>query len=428
MGGRIATRFPLSLEIITVTIAFIHARVFDGTSRQLKEGLTVLVEGEHITAVGENIEIPEGATVIDCTGRVLTPGLIDGHVHVIANSVDLSAGRQWPSYVYLQSRHIMEGMLARGFTTVRDGGGADAGLVHAVEQGWVDGPRLVISGLALSQTGGHGDMRNVHLLPGEATSNRIGSMIARICNGVAEVRDAARDELRKGAHFIKIMASGGAASVTDPIDNTQFSNEELHAIVEEANAWNTYVMAHAYTPRAIEAVVKAGGRTIEHGNLIDASSARLMAENDVWLCPTLVASDILTQFADRYGFSDTSMKKISYVRERGLESLSVARDNGVRIGFGTDLLGIELHAYQCDEFTLRARVEDPVDTLLSATGLNAQMMRMEGKIGTISAGAYADILVLADDPTTDPTAFTKQGANLDIIMKSGRFYKNQLSQ
>ncbi|MGO7761367.1 amidohydrolase family protein [Rhizobium ruizarguesonis] len=411
-----------------MTIVFTNVRVFDGTSRQLRDGLAVVVENDRISAIGDQIDLPEGSTILDCKGRVLTPGLIDGHVHVVANSVDLSAGRQWPSFVYSQARHIMEGMLARGFTTVRDGGGADAGLVRAVEEGWITGPRLVISGLALSQTGGHGDMRSVHLLPGETANHRVGSMIARVCNGVAEVRDAARDELRKGAHFIKIMASGGAASVTDPIDNTQFSGEELAAIVEEAVAWNTYVMAHAYTPRAIEAVVKAGGRTIEHGNLIDATSACLMSENDVWLCPTLVASDILTQFADKYGFSETSMKKIAYVRERGLESLAIARDNGVKIGFGTDLLGIELHDYQCEEFTLRARVEDPVDTLLSATGLNAQMMRMQGTIGEIAVGAFADILVLAEDPTTDPTAFTKHGKNLDVIMKGGRFIKNRLAR
>lgn len=407
--------------------AFVNARMFDGIDRHLKDGLTVLVEEDRIKAVGEDIVLSPDTQVIDCQGKVLTPGLIDGHVHVVANSVDLSAGRQWPSFVYSQARHIMECMLARGFTTVRDGGGADAGLVHAVEGGWIAGPRLIISGLALSQTGGHGDMRSVHLTAGENTTHRIGGMIARVCNGVAEVREAARDELRKGAHFIKIMASGGAASVTDPIDNTQFSAEELAAIVEEAVAWNTYVMAHAYTPRAIEAVVNAGGRTIEHGNLIDATTARLMASHDVWLCPTLVASDILAQFADRYGFSETSMKKIAHVRERGLEGLKIARDNDVKIGFGTDLLGIELHHYQCDEFTLRARVENPVDTLLSATGLNAQMMRMEGLVGSIVPGAFADILVIDADPTTDATAFTKQGENLDVIMKGGRFFKNRLA-
>lgn len=412
---------------IPLTTAFYNARVFNGKDRDLKDGLVVLVRDGLIAAVGENIEIPDDAVRVDCGGRVLTPGLIDAHVHVVANSVDLTPGRQWPSFVFAQAGHIMKGMLDRGFTTVRDGGGADAGLVQAVEGGWMTGPRLVISGLALSQTGGHGDMRSIYRAPGETTNDRIGSMIGRVCNGVAEVRDAARDELRKGAKLVKIMASGGAASVADPIDNTQFSGEELRAIVEEAVAWNTYVMAHAYTPRAIEAAVGAGCRTIEHGNLIDETSACLMVEKGAWLCPTLVASDILTQFADKYGFSDTSMKKIAFVCERGLEGLKIARAANVNIGFGTDLLGIELHQHQCNEFTIRAKVEDPIDTLLSATSQNAEMMCMKGQIGEISVGAYADILVVDGDPTTDPEVFTRQGETLKVIMKDGIFHKNMLS-
>lgn len=410
-----------------MTTAFINARVFDGRNTTPIDGLTVIVDEDRIQTVGTNVTIPEGSEIFDCGGKLLMPGLIDAHVHVVANSVDLTAGRQWPSYVFAQAGHIMRGMLDRGFTTVRDAGGADAGIVRAVEEGWFVGPRLVISGQALSQTGGHGDMRPVFLAPGEPSNHRTGSMIARICNGVAEVREAARDEMRKGAKLIKIMASGGAASVTDPIENTQFSGEELRAIVEEARAWNTYVMAHAYTPRAITAAVEAGCRTIEHGNLIDLDTAQLMAKHDAWLCPTLVASDILTQFADKYGFSDASMKKISFVCERGLESLSIAREGNVKIGFGTDLLGIELHDYQCNEFVLRAKVEDPVDTLLSATSLNAEMMCMDGEIGIIAEGAKADILVVDGDPLSDPELFTRQGEPLDVIMKDGAFHKNRLS-
>lgn len=410
-----------------MTTAFLNARVFDGRSRGLRDGLIVIVRDGMISEIGADVIVPDDATRIDCKGRVLMPGLIDGHVHVVANSVDLTAGRQWPSYIFAQAGHIMRGMLDRGFTTVRDAGGADAGLVRAVEEGWLTGPRLIISGLALSQTGGHGDMRSIYRAPGEATNDRIGSMIGRVCNGVTEVREAARDELRKGAKLVKIMASGGAASVTDPIDNTQFSGEELRAIVEEAVAWNTYVMAHAYTPRAITAAIEAGCRTIEHGNLIDDATASLMVEKDAWLCPTLVASDILTQFADKYGFSDTSMKKIAFVCERGLESLRIARAANVKIGFGTDLLGLELHAYQCNEFTIRAKVEDPIDTLISATSLNAEMMCMPGEIGEITVGARADILVVDGDPTTDPEVFTRQGETLKVIMKDGAFHKNLLA-
>jgi imidazolonepropionase-like amidohydrolase len=410
-----------------MTIAFTNARVFDGVTRTLRDGLTIIVDGDRIREVSDDPRLPEASQIIDCAGKTITPGLIDGHVHVVANSVDLSAGKQHPSYVYTQARYIMEGMLNRGFTTVRDGGGADAGLVRAVEEDLILGPRLIISGLALSQTGGHGDMRSVYTQPGEPSNHKIGSMIARVCDGVSQVREAARDELRKGAHFVKVMASGGAASVTDPIDNLQFSGEELRAIVEEAEAWNTYVMAHAYTPRAIHAVVAAGGRTIEHGNLIDAGAAAAMRDAGTWLCPTLVASDILTQFADKYGFSAVSMRKIAYVRDRGLEGLRIAREAGVNVGFGTDLLGIELHDYQCNEFTLRAQVEEPVDTLISATSLNAEMMMMKGQIGVIAQDALADILVVDGDPTCDAAVFTQQGNNIDVIMKNGRFYRNRLA-
>lgn len=405
---------------------FKNARIFDGFQRTLIDGLSVLEVDGTIREVSSSPSLPEGAITVDCQGKTLTPGLIDAHVHVIANSVDLSAAKFFPSFVFTQARYIMEGMLQRGFTTVRDGGGADAGLVQAVEQELIAGPRLVISGLALSQTGGHGDMRSVLLAPGETTANKVGSSIARIADGISQVREAARDELRKGAHFIKIMASGGAASVTDPIENLQYSGEELEAIVEEARAWNTYVMAHAYTPRAIAAVVKAGGRTIEHGNLIDELTANLMREAGAYLVPTLVASDILTQFADKYGFSSNSMRKIAQVRDQGLKGLSIARKSGVKIGFGTDLLGIELHDYQGEEFTLRAKVEDPVDTLISATSVNAEMMMMEGRIGVIRRNAVADILVVEGDPTVDATVFTHRGENIDLIMKGGKILKNRL--
>jgi imidazolonepropionase-like amidohydrolase len=410
-----------------MTVVFKNARVFDGTSRQLRDGLSVVVRDDVIREVSPEPVGLMDAHVIDCVGKTLMPGLIDAHVHVVANRVDLSAGKQWPSFVYTQSRYIIEGMLARGFTTVRDGGGADAGLVRAIDEGYIRGPRLIISGAALSQTGGHGDMRSIFRRPDELAREKTGSSIARIADGISEVRAAARDELRKGAHFIKVMASGGAASVTDPIENLQYSEEELRAIVQEAEAWNTYVMAHAYTPRSIRAEVMAGGRTIEHGNLIDANTAKLMSERGTYLVPTLVASDILTQFADKYGFSQQSMRKIAQVRDRGLESLSISRAAGVKIGFGTDLLGFELHAYQGEEFTLRAKVEETVDTLISATSVNAEMMMMEGKIGVIAPGAYADLLVMEGNPTVDPTVFTHKGENIDFIMKGGEFFKNRLT-
>ncbi|MCR4265564.1 amidohydrolase family protein [Nitratireductor sp. ZSWI3] len=410
-----------------MTYIFRNARIFDGKTESYLQGLSVVVEENRISDMGEAPVAPAEAVVIDCGGRVLMPGLIDAHVHIVANSVDLSYGKDHASYVSVHAYRIAKGWLDRGFTTVRDAGGADRGHVRAIEEGVVPGPRMVISGMALSQTGGHGDMRPRTLAPGE-TAGLIGSQIGRIADGVAQVREAARDELRKGAHLIKVMASGGAASVSDPIEVTQYSIAELRAIVEEAEAFNTYVMAHAYNPRSIKAAVAAGVRTIEHGNLIDRETAELMRDKGAWLVPTLVASSILTQFADRYGFTAESMRKISQVCELGLQSVRIARQAGTPIGFGTDLLGSELHDHQCDEFTLRAQVERPVDTLISATSANAEMMMMGGRIGVIAPGALADILVVDGDPLADPATFTQQGRNIPLIMKDGKLYRDRLTQ
>ncbi|MCO5064297.1 MAG: amidohydrolase family protein [Rhizobiaceae bacterium] len=409
-----------------MTTIFRNIRLFDGLRREAKDGMTVVVVDDLIDSIVPEIELNVAGETIDCGGRLLMPGLIDAHVHIVATSVNLAAGWEWPSLTHTKARYIMEGMLQRGFTTVRDAGGADGGFVQAVEQGYIDGPRLVICGAALSQTGGHGDIRSRISGPSTLPSDRVGSMISRIADGVPEVRHASRDELRKGAHYLKIMASGGAASVSDPIENTQFSSEEIAAIVEEAVAWNTYVAAHAYDPRAISAAVNAGVRTIEHGNLIDMATATLMQERGAFLVPTLVASDVLSREASRYGFTEVSMRKISQVRDKGLESLKIAREAGVKIGFGTDLLDIALHQHQAAEFVLRAKVESPIDTLLSATGVNAEMMMMSGRIGAIKPGAFADLLVVDGDPLSDATVLAQHGETLSLIMKSGRIHKNRL--
>ncbi|MEO1142018.1 MAG: amidohydrolase family protein, partial [Pseudomonadota bacterium] len=226
---------------------------------------------------------------IDLNGKTLMPGLVDAHVHVKATDLDLSLLTVKPSsYVYAQTIKIMEGMLQRGFTTVRDAAGADRGLADAVEHGLIAGPRLRVCGLALSQTGGHSDTRPVTIMSQASQveeHNKI-QHFGRIADGVDECRRAARDELRKGAHHVKIMAGGGVSSPSDPIENTQYSMEELTAICEEAKAWNTYAMAHTYTPAAISMAVRAGVRTVEHCNLIDAETAALVAEKGAYHVPT----------------------------------------------------------------------------------------------------------------------------------------------
>ncbi|MGH7112241.1 MAG: amidohydrolase family protein, partial [Stellaceae bacterium] len=226
-----------------------NCAVLDGTSRERREDRHVLVEDGRIREVADRPITSAAAETVDLHGRTLMPGLIDAHVHVVAVDSALARLPERPvTLLTLQSARVLEGMLRRGFTTVRDAGGADGGLAEAIEEGLVAGPRLFPSGRALSQTGGHGDLRPRTQSVIACACCEGGAGLARIADGVAECRRAARDELRKGATQVKIMASGGVASPYDPIANLQYSEEEVRAIVEEARAWHTYVMAHAYTP------------------------------------------------------------------------------------------------------------------------------------------------------------------------------------
>ena len=269
------------------TLLFSNATLIDATSEQAREGFHVLVEAGRIKEVSDKpISVSSDAVQrFDLGGKTLMPGLMDAHVHVKATDMNLGRLTNIPStYVFAGAGRIMEEMLMRGFTTVRDAAGADRGLADAVAHGLMKGPRLLVSGLALSQTGGHGDFR----APTEPSTiiscacQIHGAQFARIADGADECRRAARDELRKGAHQLKIMAGGGVASPTDPIQNTQYSEAEMRAIVEECEASQTYAMAHAYTPHAITRAVNCGVRSIEHGNLVDEATAKLMAENDVY--------------------------------------------------------------------------------------------------------------------------------------------------
>ena len=309
------------------------------------------------------------------------PGLIDAHVHVIAVDQVLARLSERPvSLVTLQAARVLEGMLQRGFTTIRDAGGADGGLAEAVEEGLVRGPRIFPSGQALSQTGGHGDLRprtrSVSVVACACCEG--GAGLARIADGVAECRRAARDELRKGATQIKIMASGGVASPYDPVWNLQYSEEEVRAIVEEARAWHTYVMAHAYSPEAIRRSIDFGVRSIEHGNLIDRATAEHVAGADAFVVPTLVTYDALHRFGRELGFPEVSLAKLGDVREAGLRSLEILQAAGVRIGFGTDLLG-PMHRHQSREFVIRAEAMAPFDIIRSATIVNAELLNRVGR-------------------------------------------------
>lgn len=412
---------------MTQAIIFENARLLDGSSPEGEHDRFVRVEGGLIREVSDRPIADGGARRIDLKGRTLMPGLIDCHVHVIANSANFGQNALLPdALVALQAVKLMGEMLHRGFTTVRDVGGATYALVEAQEQGLYVGPRLVICGKALSQTGGHADFRGRYdnRRPDYQT-HQLGSL-GRICDGIDACRAAARDEIRQGAQFVKIMANGGIASPTDPIAFLGFSDAEIAAIVEEAHNAQTYVAAHLYTDEGIARAVKLGVRSIEHANLVQAATARLMHERGAIACPTLVTYEALNNEGASYGLPPSSVAKIDDVRLRGLESLEIMREAGVTMAYGTDLLGA-MHRHQSEEFVIRGRVLPAIEVIRSATVNAAELIGMTGKIGTIKPDAYADFIVVDGDPLADLSLLTGQGRNMPVIMKNGDFIKNELN-
>lgn len=401
-----------------------NAALVDGTSPQRREGADVLIEGGRIVEVSDRPIVSQAARSVDLGGRTLMPGLIDCHVHVVAGVADLGRNALLPdSLVAARAAGIMRDMLMRGFTTVRDVGGADHGLVVAVEEGAMVGPRLVVSGKALSQTGGHCDFRGRYDLRDRDYFGRKLGSLGRLADGVAEVRRAAREEIKGGAQFIKVMANGGIASPTDPIAFFGFSREELLAVVEEARDAQTYVSAHLYTVDAIRRAVECGVWSLEHCNLIDAQTAKLAAEHGAVVVPTLVTYDALASEGASLGFPPESVGKIEDVRSAGLRSLEILKAAGVRMGYGTDLLGA-MHRHQSREFAIRAEALTPFDIIRSATTVAAEIVRMEGAVGVIAAGACADLIVVDGDPLKDVRILADPAKNLPAIIKAGQFVKN----
>lgn len=391
---------------------------------RLIDGIEVLIEGDRVREVSDRPIVSASATRVDLRGRTLMPGLIDMHVHVVSAVVNGVANAMTPpSLAALRAGRVMNAMLMRGFTTVRDLGGADLGLVMAVEEGLIAGPRLIICGKALSQTGGHSDPRD-RSDTRPLYTGRIGQ-VGQLCDGVDAVRLAAREQLRAGATFVKIMANGGVASPNDPIHALGFSRDEIRAAVEEAENAGTYVAAHLYTDKAIARAVECGVHSLEHCNLIQPETARKAAEAGCFAVPTLAAYEGLAREGTAFGLRPESAAKIETVRKGGIESLSYMRDAGLPMGYGSDLLG-QLQKYQTLEFELRASVLPLPEVLASATSTAAKLCRMEGEIGELVPGAYADLLVVDGDPTKDATLFQNDGRALRAIMRGGQFFKNEL--
>jgi imidazolonepropionase-like amidohydrolase len=407
------------------TTAFLHAVIVTGDGRAPFPG-SVVVEAARIVDVieegGPSVPVDRA---VDCAGRALLPGLIDAHVHIGALDVDIrdQQRRYFDSEAALRIGRALTDLLDQGYTTVRDAGGADAGFRLAVEQGVVAGPRLRVSGQPLSQTGGHGD-RRARTEHAAARGARVG-LVSRIADGPDEVRRAAREQLRRGADQIKVMAGGGVMSPTDRLDSVQYSLPELRAAVEAAGATGSYVLAHAYTPEAIQVAVSAGVRSIEHGNLLDEPTARLMAQRGVFLVPTLVTYEKLYEQGEQYGVGSENLDKLAQVIDAGLASLRIAQAAGVKIGSGSDLLG-PLSRHRGRELALKAQVLGAMGAIVASTRTNAELLGLDAEIGTVTPGKRADLIVVDGDPLDDPGVLGRPETT-PVVVTDGRLHRNLLA-
>jgi imidazolonepropionase-like amidohydrolase len=408
-------------------ILFRNMALLDPKWDEARGGYEVLVEGDTIREVSAKPIKAAKARVVDCGKRTLMPGLIDCHVHVFLTEVNIRNLESVPlTLLTAKSAELMRGMIDRGFTTVRDTGGADWGIKTAVESGLIPGPRLFISGKAIGPTGGHSDSRRRTDYQG-APCGCCNAMVyvMAVADGADAVRGCVREQMRQGADQIKIMCSGGVASPYDPLDSLQYSEAEIAAATDEAKNFGRYVLAHAYTPEAITRAMNNGVRTIEHGNLIDDKAARLIKSKGGYMIANLVTYFSMKERAEQFGMTADMLAKNEIVLDGALRSLEICKKAGVKVGYGSDLLGA-LQVDQSLEFIHRAKVLKPIEIIRQATTVGAEILRQEGKLGTIAPGALADLIVVDGNPLKKLELFLDQGAHLPAIMKGGKFHKNQL--
>lgn len=410
-------------------VAIDNALIFDGASSDCMEGGSLLIEGGEIREVADRPVRAANARRIDAGGRFCMPGLIDLHVHCFVSDLDVrKVDRAGEAFRTAYGIRLLGHALDCGFTTVRDVGGGNFSMARAVDAGLVRGPRYLYAGRILSMTGGHGDLRD----PGEEHHEGGGDCLCGACNSVTRIVDgvdacirAAREELRKGAHCLKVMASGGVSSPTDPIWSAQFRSDEIEAIVGEAARRGTYVAAHCNPPEAIRQAVAAGVRTIEHAALIDEDAAKFMAERDAFAVPTAAVFLALSEMGEKIGASGSWREKAELVAGYALSSLETLKAAGVRMGFGTDLIG-ELYVRQCQEFLVRSQIFSPLEILRQATSVGAEILMRPGKLGCLAPGAAADLLLIDGNPLEDIALLGRNGEAIAMIMKDGAIVKDRL--
>jgi imidazolonepropionase-like amidohydrolase len=406
---------------------FINANVIVDPRTKPEPHMSVLVEEGRIKALTRETIDPSGARVFDLGGKTLMPGLIDSHTHITGLSLS-PKNRKYPqAKIVTAETEYLHNCVMNGFTTIREAGGADYSIAQLLKEGKIIGPRLFYSGKALTQTGGGADFRT----PDELTepTEEVGpfSVMSVIADGVTEVRKAAREELRKGATQVKVFASGGVVFPAEGhTTRYEYSEQELAAIVEEAEARDTYVMAHVYTDEGAQRCLSAGVRSIEHGNFMRPETMAKLRDNGAFWNPTFISLVQRIESAADEHLPDTIVNNLKQTTERGYQIYARAKDMKVPIGLGTDLWGSEAQRSQLREFELRMSVDSPGDILYSATVVNAELLMQKGKLGVISPGAYADLLVVAGNPLEDLKVLLHPAETLKLVMKGGEVMKNDL--
>jgi imidazolonepropionase-like amidohydrolase len=416
---------PWSPQTPPTPTQFVDCKIIDVKQAAVRETDSLYITDGKVTYIGrlkENFFDASSRQTVNVRRYFLCPGLIDCHVHLTANSGqstmrDLFAAH--PNAIAYRTTWNAKQMLLRGFTTVRDTAGADASLREAIAEGLVHGPRLFIAGKALSQTGGHGDLRAAYQDDEYKCCGGHTPGLARICDGVPACLEAARDELRKGADFLKIMVGGGVASPSDPLDMLQFTADEIQAITTAARQMGKYVTAHAYTVEAIRHAIDNGVMGIEHGNFIDKETARICSEKGVNITPTLVTYKAMSEPPYKDFLPPDGQVKNRRVLDSGVKALETLHASGVNLCFGTDLLA-GMHSQQNEEFSIRQQVLPASDILRSATVNAARLLGHESSLGQIAEGFYADILILDSNPLEDVTVLDKIKEHCYGIIKEGR--------